>query len=151
MTCTSCPSGTSGRELGCEEAIKTILGLRSESHKYTFNHSYAGIANHSFSKCIDKHSHPHISYSGWQKRQCWRSLGASGSQSALTRCQYFPRRSLSAPPRASQGEVASIQGGSQLPRRRFKSWLRRKRRWRGAICLSTTVIFCNRQVKHKCQ
>ena len=33
MTCTSCPSGTSGRELGCEEAIETILGLRSESHK----------------------------------------------------------------------------------------------------------------------
>ena len=33
MTCTGCPSGTSGRELGCEEAIETILGLRSESHK----------------------------------------------------------------------------------------------------------------------
>ena len=33
VTCTSCPSGTSGRELGCEEAIETILGLRSESHK----------------------------------------------------------------------------------------------------------------------
>ena len=42
------------------------------------------------------------------------------------------------------------QRDSQLSRR-FKSWLRRRRRWRGATCLLTTVIFCNRQVKHKCQ
>ena len=44
------------------------------------------------------------------------------------------------------------QRDSQLSRR-FRSWLRRRRRWRDAIatCLSTTVIFCNRGVVHKCQ
>ena len=39
MKCTSCPSGTSGSDLDCEEAIETILGLGSESHKDLFLHN----------------------------------------------------------------------------------------------------------------
>ena len=33
MKCTSCPSGTSGSYLDCEEAIEAILELSSESNK----------------------------------------------------------------------------------------------------------------------
>ena len=40
MKCTSCPpSGTSSSDLVCEEAIETILGLGSESHKEFFLHN----------------------------------------------------------------------------------------------------------------
>ena len=39
MKCTSCPSGTSSSNLVCEEAIETILGLGSESHKELFLHN----------------------------------------------------------------------------------------------------------------